>query len=482
MTNQDYWAKRTAEREAHWHELTTAELTKLRRYYKSAHKELEREVATLYAKYATENGLSITEARKLIRGDEFKEWRMSLREYVAAAKGDPKLLRELNTLAMRSRISRVEAIHARTLTELIELGNRLQDTTDEHLYRAYLDNYYGTLYDFHRTIGLNTPPAAVDRPRVESVLQTKWSGKNYSARIWTNTRKVATEVQQTILQAIHRGYPIQRLSKNLAQRMNVAYTNAERLILTELNAVEARASADAMKVADFEYYQFVATLDRRTCPICGERDGEVYPLSSMNQGENAPPMDPRCRCTIVAYMEGVGKGSRIAEGRTRISADVSYRQWLKLVAGENESYRHLVPEIPYKPVSEERYNQLIAPLKKMGVTIMRGDADTEKHLNLMGVEASNFGTHIVLFRERVSISAILEETHHIRQNRRGLNDDKAEPLRSWLNEIDAKKYLLRVAGKYGIPREEIEATKIQLEEYEAALRRYDERSGGGNGA
>ena len=198
----------------------------------------------------------------------------------------------------------------------------------------------------------------------------------------------------------------------------------------------------------------------------------------MNQGENAPPMHPRCRCTIIAYMEGVGRGERIA-GRTRISADVSYRQWLKSVAGESESYRHLVPEIPYKPVSEERYNQLIIPLKKMGVTIHRG-GEVDRYLKMRGAEADTIGKYDVFFLEKVSISAILEETHHVRQNQRGFNDDKEFVLRSILNEIDAKKYLLRVAVKYGIPREEIEATRIQLEEYEAALKEYTERHGESN--
>ena len=137
-----------------------------------------------------------------------------------------------------------------------------------------------------------------------------------------------------------------------------------------------------------------------------------------------------------------------------------------------------MPELTYKPVSEERYNQLIIPLKKMGVTIHR-DAEAERHLDFLGVEAGTIGTHDVLFREKVSISAILEETHHIRQNRRGMNDDKEAPLRTALNEIDAKKYLLRVAEKYGIPREEIEATKIQLSQYEEDLKEYHRRNGGG---
>lgn len=157
---------------------------------------------------------------------------------------------------------------------------------------------------------------------------------------------------------------------------------------------------------------------------------------------------PRCRCAIM-YRE-VGTANN-----------------------PTENYRHITQNLPYKPVSEERYNQLIIPLKKMGVTIMRGE-EVERHLDFMNAEASNFGTDIVFFRKNISISAILEETHHIRQNRRGMNDDKKEPLRSWLNEIDAKKYLLRVAKEYGIPREEIEATKIQLAQYEKLVKENGE--------
>lgn len=136
------------------------------------------------------------------------------------------------------------------------------------------------------------------------------------------------------------------------------------------------------------------------------------------------------------------------------------------------------PSLTYKPVSEDRYQQLIVPLKKMGVTIHR-DEESERHLDFLGVEASNLGTHDVFFRRKVSVSAILEETHHVKQNRRGMNDDKDFNLRTILNEIDAKEYLLRVTDKYGIPCEEIEATRIQLAQYKRDLEEYFARSRGG---
>lgn len=146
----------------------------------------------------------------------------------------------------------------------------------------------------------------------------------------------------------------------------------------------------------------------------------------------------------------------------------------------NEMQRQLTKPLTYKPVSEERYNQLIVPLKAMGVTIMRGGEEVEKHLDSQNAQASNFGKHVVLFREKVSISAILEETHHIIQNRQGLNDDKDIELRHILNEIDAKEYLLEVAKQYGIPREEIEETQLQLEQYKEALKNYYIKRGEGN--
>jgi len=103
---------------------------------------------------------------------------------------------------------------------------------------------------------------------------------------------------------------------------------------------------------------------------------------------------------------------------------------------------------------------------------MRDEA-AEKHLDFVGARASTLGIEAVLFRKDVTISEILEETYHIKQNRAGMNDDKDAELRTILNEIDAKEYLLKVANQYSIPRTEIEETKIQLEEYEKLLEDYN---------
>ncbi len=135
-------------------------------------------------------------------------------------------------------------------------------------------------------------------------------------------------------------------------------------------------------------------------------------------------------------------------------------------------FRHIEKQIDFKPVTEEQYEQLTIPLKKMGVTILRGTDEVEQHLEQFDALGATIGTDIVMFRRKVSASTILEETYHIIQNRNGLNDDKAADLRYILNEIDVKRHLLRVAKRYDLPRSEVETTKRQLTELEALLRDY----------
>lgn len=214
-------------------------------------------------------------------------------------------------------------------------------------------------------------------------------------------------------------------------------------------------------------------------------------MSEKSVGFNYPSLHPRCRSTVAPYVEGTGRlGSRIGKvngKRLHVSESMNYSEfkekYLTKVTAEDknnsniELTRKKTDNLNYKAVSEERYQQLIVPLKKMGVTIIRGGEEVERHLDMQGAQASNLGTEAVLFRQKVTISAILEETHHVHQNFQRMNDDKDAGLREILNEIDAKEYLLKVAKQYQIPREEIEETKLQLAQYQRALKEYYAKQG-----
>ena len=327
---EKYWKARTLEREQHWNDLATSELEeKVKRYYEQALEKIRRDIESLYARYAGENGLSMVEARRLIRGKEFRQWRMTLEEYVKAAQSDSAILKELNTLAMRSRITRLESLHAQTLMTIADLCDKLEKFEDSFQYRAYLSNYYGTLYDIHREVGLNTPPVVVDQNQIKKAIQAPWSGTSYKGIILNQGTELSKQLKQTVLTAIHRGISTQKLSKDLSERMKIGYNKAVTLVRTELNFVFNKAALDSMQSAGLDRYRFVAALDHRTCPRCGGIDGLIFEVIESMPGENYPPMHPRCRCTVVATLgETTGKRTSKVDGkRVKVPAEMNYTEW-----------------------------------------------------------------------------------------------------------------------------------------------------------
>ena len=342
-----YWQKRNEELEAEWFRRSQKEIEReLAAYYTQALKHIEKDINDLYARFAIDNSMSMTAAYSLLQGDEFRVWRMDMQEYLKQieATGDKKLLRELNTLAMRSRISRLDKLYAETCVELSKLAEKFGRSMDKFLPTAYKDFYYRNLFEIGRTRGLASTPAKVESNKLENVLRAPWSGKNYSARIWANQEKLAEILQREITAAMHRGASVENVSKIITQKMGVGMSDARRLVRTELNYVQNRAALDSIKDAGMKYYRFVATLDRRTSAACRAHDGKIYPVDEGSPGTNMPPLHPHCRSTIVASLKGdsIPKGNRAArkdDGRTyRVPADMNYTDWKSVYIDKKMSF------------------------------------------------------------------------------------------------------------------------------------------------
>jgi hypothetical protein len=124
-----------------------------------------------------------------------------------------------------------------------------------------------------------------------------------------------------------------------------------------------------------------------------------------------------------------------------------------------------------RAISDKRFDQLTVEAKKNGATIIRGGEWAITHLDSVNAAASSLNDWLI-FRDTVTVSEVLEETYHFSQNVQNLNIDKGHKLRTILNEIDAKEYLLKNASKYNIPRSETEETQRHLADYKKALEKW----------
>lgn len=337
MDSEKYWQKRATEREAKWYAKSQSTIEReLANYYKQALEAILDDIAALYGRFAKDNKLSVQEAETLLKGQEFRQWKKSLEEYVAEIEnGNEWLKRELNTLAMRSRITRLDKLYSETLKELAKLDDKTADKLTDFLSEAYKDNYYQTSFDIDHTQGIHVAGTAVDSQRVEKVLKTPWSGQNYSKRIWKNSQKLSENLRKTMLDGVHRGLSIEKLSKNIQERMEVTRKQAVRLVRTELNYVQNQAALDSIKDSGMKYYKFLATLDKRTSTQCRSHDGNIYPIAEYSPGTNAPPLHPHCRSTIIGSLKASDRSkpneTRIARDSNAknisVPASMTYQEW-----------------------------------------------------------------------------------------------------------------------------------------------------------
>ena len=215
----------------------------------------------------------------------------------------------------------------------------------------------------------------------------------------------------------------------------------------------------AYKNGGCEEVEIYAAKDERTCEICGARHKKKYKIDK----RPILPFHPNCRCTYlpVTDIDNIKKSDKnnvLNFGKSDIIKE-----------NNNELFRKDDNRDGYNFISDDMFNRLTIKARKNGAIIIRGTKEVEEHLDIVGAAASNIGD-VLLFRKNVCISEVLEETYHFEQNLKGLNNDKPEPIRSILNEIDAKEYLLYNAVKFKIPRIEIELTKKQLESYKVQLK------------
>ncbi|MBQ9364833.1 MAG: minor capsid protein [Schwartzia sp.] len=343
MTSEEYWQKRAEEREKYWHKKSAATIEKeMADQFEMAAEEIRKDISAFYSQFAEENELSYAEAKRILQGSKFRVWRMSIEEYIEQiekAEGNGFLL-ELNTLAMRSRISPLDKLYGETLMALDRLGRKVDVGMRSFLTDAYKDNYYRGLFEIGKS-GVALPGVnALKESDIDAVIRARWSGKNFSERIWNNTKELGKTVQRAMTNAAHRGSDMQAMTDEVARYLKGGhgYNSAVRLVRTELNYVENMAALDSIKDAGMRYYRFTATLDERTSDRCREYDGHIYAVEDASPGDNMPPLHPRCRSVISGSVKGEKdarprKGTRAARDEAgeniRVPADMRYAYWYR---------------------------------------------------------------------------------------------------------------------------------------------------------
>ncbi|WP_270467918.1 minor capsid protein [Catenibacterium mitsuokai] len=337
IKNIKYWEMREARNMYKDMQLAEDCAKELSVIYSKAAIYTAKQIEGIFNRFASKHHLTRDEAINLLSEVDSRNFEKLLEAYKNKTGAQKReVLAELEAPAYKNRMKRLDDIN-KSINKLINaIASKERDAIGKTMQKVYESSYHHAVYEAARMSGLDLQTGPIDEGALETILKKKWSGQNYSERVWNNTQKVADAIKEELMLGALTGKTEKEMTDSINEQFLSGRNNARRLVRTESSYIHNEAHFQAYKDYGIEEYRFVATLDLRTSQICRERDGSVYRVNDKKIGVNAPPMHPWCRSTTIMNLddETMHNLERFARDpvtgeRMKVPADETYKEWHK---------------------------------------------------------------------------------------------------------------------------------------------------------
>lgn len=341
--SQSYWKKRFQVLEEASHSYGQQTYVEIEPAFVAAERQIQSEIDVWMQRFAKNNHVSLSEARRMLDAKELAELKWDVNEYIKYGRQnnvDGLWMKQLENASARFHISRLEALKIRVQQALeVAFGNEL-DAVDSMARKIYTDSYYHSIFEVQKGFNVGWKIGQVNNRTLNNVVKKPWTtdGKTFSDRIWTRKQQMINQLHQELTRTLVQGKAPDEAISHMEQYVDKSVKNAKHaastLVMTEEAYFHSVSQKDAFLELDVEEFEIVATLDSHTSEICQEMDGKHFPMSQWEIGSTVPPFHPNCRSVPAPYFEDNYGGERAARdevtGKTYYVPDtMTYPEWKK---------------------------------------------------------------------------------------------------------------------------------------------------------
>ena len=338
MRNADYWRGRFSILEDSAHREAQKTIQDMEELYLDAQRSVQKEIESWYARFAVNNQISLTDARKWLTAGQLEEFHWSVEQYIKIGEQaglDAAWLKKLENASARFHISRLEAVQTGIQQQLELLYGNQVDSLDALLKKVVGNGYTHTAFEVQKGVGLGWDITGLDQKKLETLLSKPWTtdGRTFRDRCWLNKNDLVGSVSKSLTQGLLRGDSPSKITTAIQKQFGVHRYKAGRLVNTETTYFNAVATKECYKDLDVEMVEIIETLDSNTCSICGGLDGKVIPISQYEPGVTVPPFHPNCRGTTAPAIDPKYAGERAARNADGdvyyVPANMKYADWVQ---------------------------------------------------------------------------------------------------------------------------------------------------------
>ena len=338
MRNADYWRGRFSILEDSAHREAQKTIQDMEELYLDAQRSVQKEIESWYARFAVNNQISLTDARKWLTAGQLEEFHWSVEQYIKIGEQaglDAAWLKKLENASARFHISRLESVQMGIQQQLELLYGNQVDSLDALLKKVVGNGYTHTAFEVQKGVGLGWDITGLDQKKLETLLSKPWTtdGRTFRDRCWLNKNDLVGSVSKSLTQGLLRGDSPAKITTVIQKQFGVHRYKAGRLVNTETTYFNAVATKECYKDLDVEMVEIIETLDSHTCSICGGLDGTVIPISQYEPGVTVPPFHPNCRGTTAPAIDPKYAGERAARNADGdvyyVPANMKYADWVQ---------------------------------------------------------------------------------------------------------------------------------------------------------
>lgn len=337
MKSKAYWVKRAVEVETYLQSQADSIKDGVIKAYERAIKNVNNDIEKTFKAYISTD-IPEKEARRLMSiADSDKQYEELLELYDETDDKTVKkeILSRINAQSYGARISRLEGLKRNVYIYFRHVANEAIKEQKKLYDSAVKTAYYTNIFDTAQGLNCGIDFSLVPQKAVDKVLSEPWHGHNYSERVWIHNDRFIQAVGQTIEDGIISGHSVSRMTDKLIDYVKDTApggirTSAETLVRSETAHFMNQGQRMAYEEIGIKQYRFVAALSELTCDTCGNLDGSVFDTDKAVEGENFPPIHPRCRCVTV--MADVNLSSRIARDpltgeNYKVDGNMTFNEW-----------------------------------------------------------------------------------------------------------------------------------------------------------
>lgn len=348
MSNSDYWERRQAETMHEYMEEAEKAADEIAKLYLKASRYLSTQTDDVFEKYQTKYRLTENEARRLLNELKDKTSVDELLEKLRNGSSDmsrQELLKQLEAPAYQARLERLRQLQNQLDMVMVQVYNQEKQKNTSFYTDLANEAYYKSMFNIQQQAGVAFSFSAIEPKTIERVVHSKWSGKNYSERIWKNTEALAQDVKEQLLLGLVTGKTNREIVNEIQNKYAVGAAVARRVVRTESCYITNELNFKAYEEAGIEKYQYCAILDLRTSQICRSLDRKIFLVKERKTGTNCPPMHPFCRSTTVAVISEELLKDMTRRARDPVTGEtltlptnMTYQEWYdKYVKGRPEA-------------------------------------------------------------------------------------------------------------------------------------------------